>query len=51
MQEIQCTIKNNVGSIKEVTLIANIHTDSEIKTLLYGGIMQKVMSNIYSDNK
>ena len=48
MQNISCEIKFFDGSLKTIDLIAYIFNESEIETLLYGGIMQKALSNLYS---
>lgn len=48
LQKIPCQIKYQDGSLKEVSLISNILNESEIETLLFGGIMQKVLTKIYS---
>lgn len=48
MQKIQCKIEYANGQIKNVDLIANILNEAEIETLLYGGIMQKVLMNIFA---
>jgi aconitate hydratase len=48
LQKIICKIEYSDGRIEDVNLIANILNDSEIETLQYGGIMQKVLVKIYS---